>query len=524
MTGRLKFVKGVGLDSIGRLVGMTFRRGSMVISALVLVAVTIGTVGANVRPVSASAPQLFYNGQILLNGMTIANPVALRVSGDGLTAGKFYADGTYYAKVTASAPSFTYPALSLGSHTLKVVPIAGSTNLSSLEVTVTVSDQAPTPNPDPEPEPSPEPTPDPTPVPPPTPTACIPAAPAVLAGGGRQVAVSNSSQLKAALADARAGDVITLADGVYESSGVFGTYSASFGLTRSGTAEAPIIIQGTAAAKIRGNGTSGRYGLELYGVQHVTLRGFTVFESSKGIVLDGSSFVTIDGVTVDDIGEEGVHFRAISTDNVIKNSTLSDLGLRKYRFGEGVYVGSAGDANWRAYSCDKPDASDRNVIENNTILRARAESVDIKEGATGTIVRGNTFIGDQAAVPAAPFGDNSADSWVDVKGNNSIIENNVGMNSLNHGFETHSPLVSWYKDHPEVPRVVWGAHNVFRNNIADVNNAAAANNPLYTGGYGFKVLNTVSVSGAWHQLGNIVACDNMVTGAALGHSNIACTP
>jgi hypothetical protein len=85
-------------------------------------------------------------------------------------------------------------------------------------------------------------------------------------------------------------------------------------------------------------------------------------------------------------------------------------------------------------------------------------------------------------------------------------------------------MVSWYKDHPEVPRVIWGAHNTFRNNTADVNNAAATTNPAYTGGYGFNVLNTVYVSGGAHQLGNIVECNNAVTGAVLGGSTIACTP
>lgn len=484
--------------------------------AVVTFAASSGVFGVfGLRHASAAAPQLWYNGQPLVNGATITNPVSVQLTGDNLTAGKFYADGTYYTKVTAAAPSFTYPAFSLGSHKLKVVPIAGATNLPALEVVVTVSDQAPDPDPTPDPDPEPDPTPD------PTSTACIPAAP-VVTNGGRQIAVDTSTQLAAALADARAGDVITLADGIYESTIQLGGYNASFGINRSGTAEAPIVMQGSTNAKIRGNGISGRYGLELYGVSHVILRGFTVFEASKGIILDGSSFVEIDGVQVDNIGEEGVHFRGISHDNVLKNSTLSDLGMRKPRFGEGVYVGSAGDANWERYSCDKPDTSDRNLIENNSIVRARAESVDIKEGTTGTVVRGNTFIGDQSAVPAAPSGENSADSWVDVKGNGALIEGNVGVNSLNHGFETHSPLVSWYTNHPEVPRVLWGANNVFRNNTADVNNAAATSNPEYTGGYGFNILNSVWASGGQHTLGNIVECNNTVVGAAQGFSNIAC--
>ncbi len=347
--------------------------------------------------------------------------------------------------------------------------------------------------------------------------SCIPQATAMTTGGGRQVAVSTSADLTAALADARAGDTITLADGTYAGSSIhLGSYYATFGLARSGTATAPITIQGSANAIIDGNGTSGRYAFEMYGASYAVIRGITFNNASKGLVLDGSSNNTIDGVTISNTGAEGIHFRAMSANNTLENSTISDTGVQQPQFGEGIYIGSAGDNNWTVYACDQPDTSDHNSILYNTVLRARAESIDIKEGTTGALIDHNTFIGDESATPPAPSGENSADSWMDVKGNDDVITNNTGTNSLNQGFEVHAPVPAWYKNHPAAPVVAWGSRNTFANNTANVNNSlATGNTQYYTGGYGFNI-----VGGT----GNVVNCNNTVSGAVLGFSNVSCTP
>ena len=66
----------------------------------------------------------------------------------------------------------------------------------------------------------------------------------------------------------------------------------------------------------------------------------------------------------------------------MRGNTISDTGLRRDKFGEGVYVGSA-QSNWCKHSDCEPDESDRNVVEGNTIFDTGAESVDLKEGTTG---------------------------------------------------------------------------------------------------------------------------------------------
>jgi hypothetical protein len=100
----------------------------------------------------------------------------------------------------------------------------------------------------------------------------------------------DAAQLKAALAGARAGDVITLAAGTYD--------GAFFG-TASGTASAPITLTGpkTAILSDTKNGCdpnvpSGRsvtycgFGLHLNKASFWKLTGFSVKSVNKGIVLD----------------------------------------------------------------------------------------------------------------------------------------------------------------------------------------------------------------------------------------------
>ena len=99
-------------------------------------------------------------------------------------------------------------------------------------------------------------------------------------------------------------------------------------------------------------------------------------------------------------------------------------------------------------------------------------------------MRGNTFDGSRIV---------GADSWVDVKGNDWVIEGNVGTNSPLDGFQTH-----------EIGKGGWGTRNVFRDNTANVNGP----------GFGFSLTPVRD---------NVVACDNQVSSAGEGFSNVTCS-
>jgi hypothetical protein len=306
--------------------------------------------------------------------------------------------------------------------------------------------------------------------------------------GGRLVPVANPTQLRAALTDARAGDVIQLADG---------TYAGRFALiNKSGTADARIVVTGSRNAVLDGGDVATGYGFELRNVSHVRLIGFTVTRSQKAVVTDHATFSEVDGLYLHHLGAEAVALRRMSTDNVVRNSLITETGMVSPQYGEGVYIGTW-NGNWPG---GVADASDRNQVVANTIgPNVRAEHVDIKEGTRGGVVRGNRFDGRGLS------GQNFADSWVDAQGNGYVIEDNVGTFAASgggvfaNGFETHILLAGW------------GCGNTFRRNSSDLGGV---------GQYAIRVQLPVSDCGTSP---NVVLSNNTVANARNGLTNVPVT-
>jgi hypothetical protein len=288
------------------------------------------------------------------------------------------------------------------------------------------------------------------------------------------VTVQTAAQLSAALAAAKPGDSILIAPGVY---------TGNFVATVSGTASQPIFLCGSRDAILDGGNIKSGYALHLNPASYWRVVGFTLRNAQKGVVADTTTRSEIQQLDVYDIGDEGIHLRSASTYNTVLNNTVTQTGLHDAKFGEGIYVGSA-RSNWGNYSGGGPDRSDHNVIQGNTISDTGAESIDIKEGTTGGAILYNSFDG---------TGMKGADSWVDVKGNDWLIEGNTGRTAPTDGFQTHQILSGW------------GTGNVFTNNTAEVN----------ASGYGFHLTPIAQ---------NVVSCSNTVSGAGQGLTNTTCTP
>jgi hypothetical protein len=319
-------------------------------------------------------------------------------------------------------------------------------------------------------------------------TTIDPVAPPPTPLPGRTVHVSTAVQLQAALLDARPGDAIELEDG---------TYNGKFVVAPnvSGTAANPILLRGSRQAILDAGNINTGYVLYLQS-DYWTIKGMTITNGLKGIMADGVHFNIIDSVQVTHIGEEGIHLRRFSSHNTIQNSEITHTGLKTPDYGEGVYIGSA-KSNWATYTNGSPDLCDSNYVLNNKIGPGiAAECIDIKEGTTGGLIRGNDF--DATGITGA----NSADSWMDVKGNYYLVENNNGYN----------PAGSFLKDgyQVNVAYAGWGNYNEFKNNVCTVNAA----------GYGFYIKLTSSSGTA---VGNKVYAGNQVAGAASGLSNIPLT-
>lgn len=305
------------------------------------------------------------------------------------------------------------------------------------------------------------------------------------------ITVSNSTQLSDALINAKSGDIITINDGYYYKSGGFKIPSGV-----NGTALSPITLRGSKNAILSCNSLASGYGLYLQGNNYWILDGFTVTKSSKGIVTDNSNYNILNNLDVINSGDEAIHLRKFSSYNTISNcfidSTGSDASSATSGFAEGIYIGSA-VSNWSTYTSGNPDTCNYNIITGNTFGDViLSENIDIKEGTSWGIVSKNSFNGKGCNSK------NSADSWIDVKGNYYKIECNSGKNNYptGDGLQTHIAVAGW------------GDYNSFSSNTLDVG----------ASGYGININLSSSKGTATH---NSVCDNNTVTNASKGMTNVS---
>ena len=241
----------------------------------------------------------------------------------------------------------------------------------------------------------------------------------------------------------------------------------------------PIWLCGPRDAVLDGGGIKQGYGLHLDGAAGWRLVGFTVRNAQKGVMVDGATGHVIQGLLVEDIGDEAIHLRAFSTANVVRGNEMRDTGQRREKFGEGIYVGSA-ESNWCRHTDCEPDRSDRNEIVGNLVYGTTAEGLDVKEGTTA----GSPATTCSAATPERRrFVGRCQGQRVALRGQHRdrLAED---------GFQMHEILDGW------------GTGNVF-----------TATSP------GRRT--RLRLRHDEHD-GNIVRCDNEVSGAGAGFADVDC--
>ncbi|CAM9797922.1 unnamed protein product, partial [Ectocarpus sp. 13 AM-2016] len=227
--------------------------------------------------------------------------------------------------------------------------------------------------------------------------------------------------LTAALEVAGAGDIISLADGIYREPIV---------TMNAGVEGNPLVITGGRGAII--NYFSGDRSLmwsqKVVDIRHsyVTLEGFTIdgqlddedVEESyidKCIFVEGQAAPTmlthqgqevesaligtvIDGLKIQNCGMECIRMRNFVTNAVIQNNDIENCGIYDFRFqfdgkiGEAIYIGTSSN-QWQDGTGDRvtngPDGSNYNLVTGNKLVPRGNECVDIKEGATMNVVEYN---------------------------------------------------------------------------------------------------------------------------------------
>jgi hypothetical protein len=434
-----------------------------------------------------------------LDGSTTPTSFTLEVDVADASSAKLVVDGRYVGAASGSSPRLEV-SVAPGAHKAKV-RIRTPNGEVRVDAAFSAKDEAGAPGPASEAsaatDTSPTTTANPSTTSTVAPTATATVAPrtsgptTTATSASREIVVDTVEEIRAALSSARAGDVIRVADGEYQ-------FKPRLVASASGTAEQPIVLVGSRAAVLRTKNASGDYGLHITG-DHWRIEGLTVAHGSKGIVLDGSVGTVIDGVEVYDIGAEAVHFRMCSSDGVLRNSYIHDTGRTSAQYGEGVYVGSA-NSNWDKYQCTdevegktQGDNTERVLVEDNVFEDITAEGADLKEGTDSGTLRRNTFR------RTGLSGQNSADSAVDAKGNNWIIEDNVVSETDATWDDDGVARPSEFEDGLQTHSVYdgYGTGNVFRRN------EVIGSIP------GFGI-------GLYPAERNVVSCDNSATGAARG--------
>lgn len=271
----------------------------------------------------------------------------------------------------------------------------------------------------------------------------------------RIVYCSSADEIQSALRDARAGDKIIIKEGSYIGKWMESGYFSSNG---EGTKEHPITIESenpNNPSKLVGLRSSSGYALYLTG-DYWRVNNLKITNAQKGIMIDNGNYNIISDCQVYDVEQEGIHLRDGSSNNIIKDTKVYNTGTVRADFGEGIYVGSD-KGKWNEFKKE----CDNNIITNCEIgPNVRAEHLDIKEGTTGTTVKECIFKGEGIA------GKNYADSFIDVKGNKTVVKNNIGYRNNN------SIIVDAFQIHVQVDG--WGLDNEFYDNdlfldISEVN-------------------------------------------------------
>lgn len=253
------------------------------------------------------------------------------------------------------------------------------------------------------------------------------------------VNVYNANDLQNALKSAAPGDEIIINPGTYlGNKSTSGSSKAHFYSNKSGTASNPITLKSKWKGnkqRLEGQSVDSAYIFYLTG-DHWVVKDLKFSTAQKGIMLEGASNNVIDNIEVSNIGAEAVHFRYFSSNNSLSNCYIHNTGKRDGQegFGEAVYVGTHD-----GHTSSKLDNSNNNRIGGCSIgPNITAEAFDIKSGTSGTIIESN-YINGKGIIGSS--GSPAADSFIDLKGTNVIVRNNImdwhGDDNFDHGIFTY---------------------------------------------------------------------------------------
>jgi hypothetical protein len=345
--------------------------------------------------------------------------------------------------------------------------------------------------------------------------------------------VTNADQLTARLAAAKTGDVIVVRAGTYQPAQAVPNVKTLDGVL----VVAPMfLIRNVANVTIRAEVASNKPVLKARGIgngeyvfyaqnaNNLIIQNLRIENGEKGLVVDRSNNVKVQGTDFREIGWEALHIRDGSKAASISGNTFQAIGVERNDRGEAVYIGSDKD-KWhpafyvRGDSFYQP-ACDDAIVEGNTFgPNIGGEAVDVKEGTTGVTVRNNTFNMGLTDPRLANSSSEKANSAIDVKGNGTVVTGNrfsVGGNTnITTAIEVFAVIKS--SSTPNTGYKTWGYDGFFTKNTLSGDNASQFVAALLSYGGATMGCNTNAV-GEPHSIGRKASPTSFIV------SGTACNP
>lgn len=223
-----------------------------------------------------------------------------------------------------------------------------------------------------------------------------------------------------------------------------GTYNGDYIMTGpSGTAGAHTVLAAYPGDTpvLSGSGySSGRFKIS-HGCSYIDFIGFIITNLNQGLYLDddaGTSTactnVTVQNITIHDVGQEGLAVRAGTTGSaprnfLIENSTIYNTGrLGQSSNGEGMYIGNSGGT----------DTTNGVTVIGNTIHDTQDECIELKGDSHDNIIDGNTLY--NCISPGSSYSNGGGAIEIDEPRNGSTNPNQIVRNNVIHDIANNAGI------------------------------------------------------------------------------------
>jgi parallel beta-helix repeat protein len=165
--------------------------------------------------------------------------------------------------------------------------------------------------------------------------------------------------------------------------GTYGDYLNIVG--PAGTAAAPTVIRAYPGDTVVLSGPSINGGrVKILQTSYMSFEGFTITSYNQGLFVEASDHITVRGVTVHDVGQQGFTAHAGSSYVTFDSCTAHDTGQNNLN-GEGFYIGTGDSASTGM------DNTHHVTLRGNLVYNTTDEGIEIKPGTHDCIVENNTL-------------------------------------------------------------------------------------------------------------------------------------